>query len=100
MHRGISRFEINLQGNGGDKVVTITEPSLNFKSAWQGKGAQKKTRKKCGLLPNPPRTPSPPSLAFFSEQKIYPNFFLKIASIMAETNFTLGPTSKQINFLY
>ena len=26
-------------------------------------------------------------------------FLLKIASLMAETNFTLGPTSKKINFL-
>ena len=56
-----------------------------------------KIRKKSGLLPNPPRTPRP----IFSEQKIYPNFFLlKIASITAETNLHLVPLQKQINFLY
>ena len=36
----------------------------------------------------------PPGLAFFPNKKFTPIFFLKIASIMAETNFTLGPTSK------
>ena len=34
----------------------------------------------------------PPWFGIFSEQKIYPNFFLKIAYIMAKTNFMLGPT--------
>ena len=59
--------------------------------------AEKKIRKKCSLLLNPPRTP--PRFSIFSEQKIYPNFFLlKIASITAETNFTLGPTSKTNKF--
>ena len=33
----------------------------------------------------------------FCQQKIYPNFF-EIASIIAETNFTLGLTSKTNKF--
>ena len=45
-------------------------------------------------LPSDP----PPSLAF-CQKKIYPHFLLlKIASLMAETNFTLGPTSKTNKF--
>ena len=42
-----------------------------------------------------PSDPHPSGLAFF-----LPPFFLKIASIMAKTNFALGPTSKKINLLY
>ena len=41
-----------------------------------GKGAQMKIRKKCGLLPNPPRTP-PHSLAFFQQKKFTPIFFVE-----------------------
>ena len=37
-------------------------------------------------------------IGIFSEKKFTPIFFLKIASIMAETNFTLGPTSKTNKF--
>ena len=40
-------------------------------------------------LPSDP----PPSLAFFQKKKLPPFFLLKIASLMAETNFTFGPTS-------
>ena len=57
-----------------------------------GKVAEKKIRKKSGLLPNPPR------VWFFSVKKIYPHFLLENASIMAETNFTLGPISKPNKF--
>merc|ERR1719331_2354942 len=55
-------------------------------------GCEKKNRKKCGLLP------PPPSLAFFQKKNLPPFFLLKIASLMAETNFTLGPTSKTNKF--
>ena len=58
----------------------------------------KKKGGKYGLLPNLPRTP-PPGFGLFSGKKLTPIFFLKIASIMAETNFTLGPTSKTNKFL-
>ena len=56
-----------------------------------------KIRKKCGLLPNSPRTP-PPVWHFFKKKNLPPFFLLKIASLMAETNFTLGPTSKTNKF--
>ena len=45
----------------------------------------------------PPRTP-PPGMAFFPEKKLTPILFLKIASLMAEMNFTLGPISETIKF--
>ena len=54
-------------------------------------GCRKKMREKYGLLPNPPRTPTP-RFGLFPENF----FFLKNASLMAETNFTLGPISKII----
>ena len=61
---------------------------------------RKKTRKKCGLLPNSPWTPPPPPPVwhFFKKKNLPPFFLLKIASLMAETNFTLGPTSKTNKF--
>ena len=40
----------------------------------------------------------PPGLVFFPRKKLTPIFFLKNASLMAETNFTLGPISKTIKF--
>ena len=47
----------------------------------------------------PHSDPGPPPVWHFFKKKIYPHFFLlKIASFMAETNFTLGPTSKTITF--
>ena len=60
--------------------------------------AGKKNRKKCGLLPNPPWTPPPPRLVLFRWKKLTPIFLLENASIMAETNFTLGPISKPNKF--
>ena len=60
-------------------------------------GCGKKNRKKSGLLPNSPRTP-PPVWHFFKKKNLPPFFLLKIASLMAETNFTLGPTSKTNKF--
>ena len=52
-----------------------------------------KIRKKCGLLPN-----SPPPIGIFFQKNLPPFLLLKIASLMAETNFTLGPTSKTNQF--
>merc|ERR1712110_341702 len=40
----------------------------------------------------------PPGLAFFQKKNSPPFFLLKIASLMAETNFTLGPTSNTNKF--
>ena len=39
-----------------------------------------------------------PQFGIFSKKKFTPIFLLKIASLMAETNFTLGPTSKTNKF--
>ena len=41
-----------------------------------GKGSEKKNRIFYGL---------------FTDKKIYPHFFLEIESMIAKTNFTLGP---------
>ena len=38
-------------------------------------GFKKKNVKKCGLLPNPPRTPPSPGLVIFPTKKIDPQFF-------------------------
>ena len=77
--------------------VNSTIRNTNIQKKILREGCTKKTRKKCGLLPNSPRTP-PPSLAFFQKKNLPPFFLLKIASLMAETNFTLGPTSKTNKF--
>ena len=49
-----------------------------------GKGAEKKIRISYGL---------------FTDKKIYTHFFLEIESIIAKTNFTLGPIEKFIFFV-
>ena len=49
-----------------------------------GKGAEKKQRISYGL---------------FTEKKIYTHFFLEIESMIAKTNFTLGPIEKFIFFV-
>ena len=47
----------------------------------------------------PPAPPPPPRYGLFPEKKFTPIFcLLKNASLMAETNFTLGPISKTIKF--
>ena len=46
----------------------------------------------------PPRTPPPP-YGLFTDKKIYPHFFLEIESMIAKTNFTLGPIEKSIFFV-
>ena len=45
-----------------------------------------------------PSDPPPPVWHFFKKKNLPPFFLLKIASLMAETNFTLGPTSKTNKF--
>ena len=45
-----------------------------------------------------PLGPPPPVWHFFKKKNLPPFFLLKIASLMAETNFTLGPTSKTNKF--
>ena len=49
-------------------------------------GVRKKTREKCGILPNPPWT----------RKKLPHNIFLENEPLMRETNFTLGPTQKSV----
>ena len=70
----------------------------NIIQIFLGKGARKKNPEKIGFFPKPPPDPPPPSLAFFQKKNLPPFFLLKIASLMAETNFTLGPTSKTNKF--
>jgi len=61
-----------------------------------GKGAEKK-RISYGLLPNPSLDPPPPPrYGLFTDKKIYTHFFLEIESMIAKTNFTLGPIEKSI----
>ena len=67
-------------------LIVLNQTQMNVRE-----GCTKKTRKKSGLLPNPP-----PQFGIFSTKKITPIFLLKIASLMAETNFTLGPTFKVV----
>ena len=57
---------------------------------------QKKKNEKNVVFCQTPLGP-PPSLAFFQKKKLPPFFLLKIASIMAETNFTFG---QQNLFIY
>ena len=61
-------------------------------------GCTNENPEKVWSFAKPPSDRPPPGLASF-QKKIYPYFFwLKIASLMAETNFTLGPTSKTNKF--
>ena len=48
----------------------------------------------------PPRTPPPsPGMVFLRIKKNYPYFFLEIESMIAKTNFTLGPIEKLIFYV-
>ena len=40
--------------------------------------------------------PAPPRYGLFTDKKIYTHFFLEIESMIAKTNFTLGPIEKSI----
>ena len=62
-----------------------------------GKGARKKKPEKMWSFAKLPSDP-PPVWHLKKKKKIPPFFLLKIASLMAETNFTLGPTSKTNKF--
>ena len=64
-----------------------------FKSVL-GKGSETKDRKKCGLLPNPPRTHPP--VWYILREKI---IFSENEPLMSETNFTLGPIYKSLYLL-
>ena len=41
----------------------------------------------------------PPPYGLFTDKKNYPYFFLEIESMIAKTNFTLGPIEKLIFFV-
>ena len=58
----------------------INQPTDTF----LGKGSEKKIRISYGL---------------FTDKKIYTHFFLEIESMIAKTNFTLGPIEKFIFFV-
>ena len=60
-------------------------------------GCTKKKPEKIWSFAKLPSDP-PPKFGIFSTKKFTPIFLLKIASLMAETNFTLGPTSKTNKF--
>ena len=47
----------------------------------------------------PPPGPPPPRYGLFTDKKIYTHFFLEIESMIAKTNFTLGPIEKSIFFV-
>ena len=47
----------------------------------------------------PPRTPPSPRYGLFTDKKNYPHFFWEIESMIAKTNFTLGPIEKFIFFV-
>ena len=62
------------------------------KRVYLREGCRKKIRISYGLLPNPPSDPPiPPRYGLFTDKKIYTHFFLEIESMIAKTNFTLGP---------
>ena len=46
----------------------------------------------------PPGAP-PPWYGLFTDKKMYTHFFLEIESMIAKTNFTLGPIEKSIFFV-
>ena len=80
--------EANLKSdNFRQKMKTFPQKQLitiSPKICWLGKGAEKKIRISYGL---------------FTDKKIYPHFFWKIESMIAKTNFTLGPIEKFIFFV-
>ena len=63
-----------------------------------GEGCTNENPENVWSFGKPPSPPPPPVWHFF-KKKFTPIFLLKIASLTAETNFTLGPTSKTKNFL-
>ena len=66
-------------------------------TAIQSKGRVQKNSRKSVVFYQIPLG-LPPGLAFFRTKNLTPIFLLKITSVMAETNFTLGPASKTNKF--
>ena len=64
-----------------------------------GKGAEKKKPYFLWSFAKPPLGPPPPPYGLFTDKKISPHFFLEIESMIAKTNFTLGPIEKSIFFV-
>ena len=64
----------------------------------KGRLHKSKSGKSVVFCQTPPGPPPPPVWHFFRTKNLPPFFLLKIASLMAETNFTLGPTSKTNKF--
>ena len=72
---------------------------IHFIQPNKGRVRKKKTGKILVFSQTPPGPPPPPPVwHFFRAKNLPPFFLLKIASLMAETNFTLGPTSKTNKF--
>ena len=78
--------------------IAILAKSAKLHTTALGKGSEKKIRISYGLLPNPPPDP-PPGMVFLRIKKFTPIFFLEIESMIAKTNFTLGPIEKFIFFV-
>ena len=55
-----------------------------------------KKSKFCGYRHEALGPPPPPFVSNFAEKKLTPIFFLEIESMIAKTNFTLGPIEKSI----
>ena len=75
-------------------VVNYADSELNFPASAQSQLREgfrrRKTRKRSGLLPNPPRTPHPPVWSFLREKNL-PIFFFENEPFMRETNSSIGP---------
>ena len=61
-------------------------------------GFRKKTPYFLWSFAKPPLGP-PPQYGLFTDKKIYTHFFLEIESLIAKTNFTLGPIEKFVFFV-
>ena len=86
----------------GGGALTPDTPTLPRVDGPQGVGTHRPAWSpglgRRGAAPGAPRPPPPPGMVFFPRKNLPPFFLLKIASLMAETNFTLGPTSKTNKF--
>ena len=73
--------------------VVLAEQTRKFTKEKLVREGCKKNPEKVWSIAKPPSAP-PPCLAFFPNKNFTPIFLLKIASLIAETSFTLGRTSK------
>ena len=71
---------------------------MTIHSVTKGRVHKKKPEKMWSFAKLPSDHPPTPTVWHFFKKKFTPIFLLKIASLMAETNFTLGPTSKTNKF--